>query len=362
MTVWEPKAPFVGLRKMSTLTQKQLAASLDVSQAAVSCILSGKTRGFNPQTVRRVKAAAKTMNYHADHNARGLVQQRSHMIGLLVSQSESGWVIPDIVAGVQDVCDQHGYSIVFYSHSGAEDEETHCRNCVNRRVEALIVSGTETRENADQILNFQRRGIPIVEVFNHSIPSLPAVRTDMYAAGRMAGEHLLSLGHRRIAHFTHDRYMHNPDARAMWEGFSGALTAAGVAPRVHTSELTAERPLSEPYFAAALASARAWMAQPDRPTAIWCYNSEHQAQALLWACRELGIDVPREVSVMGFNDILFLSPGLTTLKHPLRAIGRCATQRVMDMLADKPVSQDLDILLEPEFIARVSTVAPADIQ
>jgi len=342
------------------VTIKDIAREVGLSPTTVSLTLGGisKSASIPAATRKLVLDAAKRLDYQPNHNARSLVNQRSSLIGLLVSESESSWVIPSIVAGVQNICDAEGYSIVFYTHHGATDEELHCHNCVNRRVEALIVSGAETRENTDQILHLQKRGIPIVEVFNHSIPSVPAVRTDMYAAGRLAAEHLLALGHRKVAHFTHERYLINPDALEMWQGFSQTLAAAGVAAQVWTSILTPERPLGEPFFAEALAAARARLAQAERPTAVWCYNSEHHAQALLWACREQNLRVPQDLSVMGHNDIVFLSPALTTLRHPLYAIGQRATELIFDMLAQKPLAGRLDILLESEFIVRASTAPP----
>ena len=327
-------------------TIDDVAARSGVSTATVSRVLSGSVPA-RPETRERVLAAARELDYRPSGIARALKRQETRTLGLVVTDITNPFY-PQLVRAVEAAAHERGYGIVL-ANGGNEParELEHLDLLVERRVDGIvIVSSLMTRRHAERL---HGTAVPVVLVNDTVAGSgLPTVTTAHRHGARLATEHLIALGHRRIGHIGAPADQAASAQRR--QGVRDALRAAA---------------LGEPLIAigdgGVAGGARAAEALIGSDiTGIVAYN-DLTAIGALRALRRAGIGVPETVSVVGFDDIdlaAWTDPPLTTIRQPTDALGRWAVEHLTDLLAGHAVDGlSPPVLLEPTLVVRGSTAA-----
>lgn len=320
-----------------------------VSTATVSRALSGN--GPVSQTTKeRVVQAASDLGYVVSSNASSLASGRSRNIGAVVPHLNR-WFFTSVIEGAERVLLRRGYDLTLYNLSGDGEERKRVfeHHLLRNRVDAVFAVSLEVAE--PEVRRLLALGKPLVGV-GGPLPGVSTLTIDDVAVARLATDHLVSLGHRRIAHIgaSHefDLDFHIPTNRRL--GYEQALTEAGlpVDERLHRA---ADFTLPGGYEAA-----KQLLGTPhERPTAIFAASDEMAIGAIL-AARDLGLSVPRDVSVIGIDDHpLAEFFGLSTVaQHPVRQGERAAEL----LLAALDAGRRSPGIAPPE---PVSHTAPADL-
>lgn len=298
-------------------TVRDVAARAGVSIATVSRALRGHAN-VDPSTRQRVEEAARTLNYRPSGVARSLRLRATRTIGLIVTDIENPY-FPQIVSAVEDAARERGYSVLLAD--GRRDPEREIESLevlAERQVDGLIIASTAlTLRHKARIRDVP---CPVVIVNGVStVAAVPAVLSDNTTGGRLAAEHVLALGHRRLA------YLAAPSAddwavRERMAGVRSALAAHGL-----TDDALAVVPTTEGVEGGD-AAARDIIKGGARVTALLCYN-DLTAIGAIRGLRAMGLDVPRDVSVVGFDDIEMAShvdPPLTTIRQATEEMGHWA--------------------------------------
>lgn len=328
-----------------TATIEDVAARSGVSTATVSRVLSGSVPA-RPETRERVLAAVQELDYRPSGIARALKRKETRTLGLLITDITNPFY-PQIVRAVEAAAHARGYGIVLAD--GGDDparELAHIDMLVERRVDGIVIASSRmTRRHADRLGAIS---VPVVLV-NDSVAGsgLPTVTTAHRRGARMATEHLISLGHARIGHIGAPADQAAASQRR--HGVRDALRSAGLAEPIVA--------IGDGGVTGGAAAAQALIGAGV--TGIVAYN-DLTAIGALRALRRAGIDVPSQVSVVGFDDIemaAWTEPPLTTIRQPTAALGQWAVNRLANALrAGQPGAERAS--LAPELIVRDST-APA---
>jgi LacI family transcriptional regulator len=310
----------VGRVKMADVAQ-----AAGVSVATVSKVVNGHY-GVSQATLAKVLGVIDDLGYEASLGARSLRSQKTNIIGVLVAEFEP--FSTELLKGVSDAIQGSGYELLAYSgghRSGAVGWE---RKSLSRLGGTLIdgaIIVTPTVVDAGS-------GIPVVAVDPHWGPSdVPTVDADNLAGAVLATEYLIGLGHRRIAHLSG-----RPDlesARLREQGFRTAMAAAGLP----VDEALVRNGGYRPETAAG--PARELLSMPDRPTAVFAAN-DLSAIRTMEVAEELGLRVPEDLSVVGFDNVpesALATPPLTTISQPLRDMGARALDLLVQLLQGREV-------------------------
>lgn len=334
-------------RNGKSVTLEEVAQQAGVSPSTVSRILNG-TATVSDAKQQAVAEAIARLGFVPNPVARGLAGGRTLSIGVITQAIDSPFY-GGALLGIEEELDKAGYSPLFVSGHWNAAHETHCINMLrSRRVDGLIVL---TGRLSDAALKNTATSLPVV-VTGRKLkgPGLYSLDFDNVLGGRLATEHLLSLGHRRIAFIAGDPL--HPDARARELGYRQALEAAGVAfdpalmvPGAYQEEsgrLAVEHLLTT----------------GQRFTAIFAANDQMAMGAALGLHRR-GLRVPDDVSLVGFDDLqvsMYVTPPLSTVHQPVQDLGRLAAQAVLDLLRGRTPTAALPT---PVFAVRESTAAPS---
>lgn len=329
---------------------KDIARLARVSHSTVSRALHG-SQEVSPETAARIRKIAEKAGYRASAAARSLVSGRSSTIGVVVTNIADPFVA-GVVGGIEDLAEKHGYS-VFLANSNAEPEREVrvVRSFEERRVDGIIV--TSSRVGALYVPLMERMHVPIV-LLNNQHPSefVHSVLIDNVEASFQATQHLIQLGHRRIAYIG-DRFGHQSDTERR-TGYRRALKDAGIEV---ASELVAHGDGQPEGGAQAMAQL---LALRNRPTAVFCYN-DMSALGAMRKIRASGLRVPGDLSVVGFDDLYisqYLEPPLTTVRQPMRQMGRMAMDTLLHIFEGPHSTHNLRV--EGQLIVRQSTATPEE--
>lgn len=325
---------------------RDIADAAGVHPSTVSRALKDpKTARIAPETVERIRRAAEERGYTPNAWAKSLRTRKSMMVGLTMPRlTDSG--LAQMFDAAQRRALELGYQTVLVASEHANDPDAALRGLLDGRTDGLIIS-TATRDSAvlDQLA---ASGVRFV-LLNRSSGEHPGVFIDDLAGGSMAAKHLIDLGHSRIGHLSGPQNVSTGHLR--YEGFRAALTSAGLPVEerwVVPAHFDVER---------ALDAARRMLGPSDRPTAIVAVN-DTAAIAAMAVARELGLRVPDDLSVVGYNDseLSALMPiPLTTVRVPIPAMGASAVDLLMRKIAGEEVTS---IVLAPALITRQSTAPP----
>jgi len=332
---------------------EEVARRAGVSPATVSRALSG--RGHVSATTReRVLRAADDLGYVVSSSASALATGRMRNVGVVLPFLNR-WFYGAIVEGAESALLARGYDLTLYNLGGGAEERRSVFEhfLLRKRVDAVIAVSLELTDGELRRLHDVRK--PTVGI-GGPLPEVRTLSIDDIAISRLATEHLLALGHRVIGHIGGDHDLeadfHLPTNRRF--GYEQALEAAGVTPDPRLFR-PGDFTIPSGYDAA-----KSLLGEPSvRPTAIFAASDEMAIGAIL-AARDLGLDVPRDLSVIGIDDHeLAEFFGLTTIAQYPRMQGRLAVDVLMEELhPEHPTPESLNMPLPFDLVVRRTTAVP----
>ena len=333
-------------------TSADVAARAGVSRTTVSFVLNGRGDAKIPAATReRVLAAAAELGYVPHASARQLAGGRSHTIALVLRQSADqvagDAMLVETLRGLSAAARSAGLRVMVEALSPSDAESSYVSLVRGQHADGLVLSGPRTDDPA--FLELVRDGFPVV--LQGSLPDvpIPSVDVDNVAGARQAVEHLIELGHRRIAMITNAPVVYTAAVQRA-EGYREALAAAGIP---YDSGLVDEGGFDAP------SGQRAMSAILRRRTfdAVFV-ASDVVALGAIGALRESGRRIPDDVSVVGFDDVplaAFFDPPLTTVRLPAFELGHAAGVALIRRIADPSVVDRT--LLPIELVVRAATKA-----
>ena len=332
-------------------TLKDVAEAAGVHSATASRALNPDTRAaVNAETARRVLKAAESLGYRPNPIARSLKTARTRTVGLLIPDLTNP-LFPPIVRGADDVLNERGYiSLIASTDNDPEREQRLVDSLVSRQVEGLIVA--TARLEHPLLERLRSEGIKIV-LINRRVESLdlPSIVPDDTSGITQAVEHLVGLGHTRIAHLAGPHTTSTGAARS--RAFRHAVRDAGLA-----DDLIVECPYWQE--ASGAAALRTLLDRGAEFTAVVAGN-DLIALGCYDVFAERGIACPDQISVVGYNDIPFLDklrPPMTTIRIPHFDLGAEAARMLLGCI-NEPARRPGSVLLPVSLVVRGSTAAPA---
>src|SRR5580700_10105938 len=339
------KGPYLPPRPISLRT---LGDYLDLSPATISLVLNNApgVRSIPQETRDRVIAAAKKFEYRPSFFARSLRRRQSFSVGVLVPELSDGYSVL-VMSGIEEVLIEEGYFYLTASHRRKADLiEEYPGLLMDRSVEGFVAIDTALQHSLP---------LPVVAVAAHKpLPGVTRIVLDHSRAADLMLRHLYQLGHRQIAFMRGQTFSSDSDDR--WKSLMAVAKELGieVLPElvVQLEQNLSSPELGYPVVPQLLASKRTF-------TALVSYN-DIAAIGAIRAFRDLGLRVPEDVSVIGFDDIqgaAYHAPSLTTIRQPLSAMGNTAARILLQRIRGmKDYPEEVPIV--PELIIRESTLPP----
>jgi len=329
------------------VTLAELADEAGVSLSTVSKVLNGRS-DVSASTRGRVE---RILDQHGYQRRIGL-PNRNTLIELVFPELETAWAM-EIIRGVENIAKGNGLSVVLTEsgtrHSPAPDWIT---GVLRRRPVGVVLVFSDLAEDSKSQLRSRAIPFVVVDPAGDPAPDVPSVGSANWSGGLMATRHLIELGHSRIAAITGPEDMMCSLARL--DGYRSAMNTAGL-------------PIDETFTAfgnfqvdGGRDNARRMLSGEDRPTAIFA-GSDLQALGVLDAARSLGLRVPQDLSVVGYDDLQlaqWTSPALTTVHQPLTRMAEEAARLVIRM-SEEELDQVPRMDLATRLVVRESTAAPA---
>jgi DNA-binding LacI/PurR family transcriptional regulator len=339
----KPRAPARPIRL------KELAKHLNLSPTTLSFVLNRApaAESIPLSTKERIFAAAEGLNYRPNLMARSLRSQRTYSIGVLVPEFSDGYSAL-VLSGIEEVLLREGYIYLVTTHRHKPQIiDRNSQLLYARRVEGLIAVDTPY----DQHLP-----LPVVSVSGHkSVPGVTNIVLNHRRAAEAALTHLVSLGHRNIAFLRGQEF--SSDTEVRWDAIRAAAHRLRI--KIHpqnVAQLEGDTPSPEPGYVAA----RKLLAAGQPFTALFAFN-DVSAIGAVRAFREAGWEVPRDISIVGFDDVsaaAFHNPALTTIRQPLWRMGVLAAENLLErIVAGKASPAPSSIQVEAELIVRESTAS-----
>ncbi len=335
-------------------TVKDIAKAAGVSPSSVSYVLNNRTGEVSAETRTRVLKVVRELGYRPTPLSPKARVVRTNTIGLVmmhasVNTLRNGGFFPQVLDGILTSAMAHQMATTIYLIEQWDDVQATVRKRFDGRCDGMLFIGPSTENEIVPAL--WERGSPVVLISGESsIPGITSVDVDNRRAAKQAVEHLISLGHRRIAHLSATS-IYAPFVRRA-EGYRAALAEAGIPfdPRLE--------PDNQIWIETGVRSAIELMQMPleDRPTAIFC-GFDDQAAAVIRALTDLGFRVPEDVSVMGFDDadsVRGIDPPLSTIRQPFTEFGIRAMEVLLDMISSSS-REDHSEVLKHELVIRQST-------
>ncbi len=328
-------------------TIEDVARRAGVSVATVSRALRGLAN-VAPGTRAKVERAAADLRYRPDPNASRLAAGQSRAIGVAVPII-GGWYFSQVLAGVEAVLAPAGYDLLVYAAAGPDDRRRFLGDAlpVRKRVDGLVIVDIDLPP--DDVESWVASGVCVVTIGQRT-SGFPSVTIDNRTGAAVAARHLLGLGHREIAiiESVDDDRFHFSVAGLRRAGFDDALAEHGLVVRAdHVAHglFTVE---------SGRAAMEQLLAARPRPTAVFAASDE-MAIGAMQAVREQGLDVPGDMSIVGFDDHdLSGAVGLTTIRQPVVDIGGRAAARLLAEVAAGRPGGDHDVI-PTELVVRSST-------
>ncbi len=327
-------------------TIREVAEKAGVSFTTVSHVIN-HTRFVSEETRQRVLDAMKQLNYRPNALARSLRRGQTHTLGLILPDSSNPF-FAEIAHNVESAAFKLGYSVILCNtERDPQREQLYVEVLSEKQVDGVMFIAA-----ADQIASLQlliSLDLPVV-VVDRQLPDLEldSVLTDNRQGGRLATQHLIELGHRRIACISGPSNL-TPSGERL-TGFREAMAEAGL----EVDEALILRGDYHPESGRLCTSQL--LRSPEPPTAIFACN-DLMAYGALRAVAEAGCQAPRDVSIVGFDNIElsgYTSPPLTTIAQPKEEIGRLATLLLAERMANKALAPR-KILLPTEIMIRGSS-------
>ena len=326
---------------------KDIARDLNVSVMTVSKVVRG-CADVGAETRGRVLARIKELNYQPNWVARSLAARRTFMIGLIVPDLMHSF-FAEIAKGVASTIRPLGYDVVICnSEEDGAVEASEIERLLGRQVDGLLLASAQSPASAQVFDRIEARGVPYVLIDRHFPDSRASyVGADDAAIGRLATNHLIERGCRRIAHISGTQLTTGAGRQ---KGYQEALAAAGIAvPASYVVHATDDE--------SAYHATRKLLALKARPDAIFGYNDPTAAGAMK-AILEAGVAIPQEIKVIGVGNVHYsdlLRVPLSTIDQSSTAIGQQAADMLIKAIGSKRKRPPKTLLIEPILVAREST-------
>ena len=345
-------------RRGRRATSKDVSELAGVSRTTVSFVLNNvEDVHISPETRRRVLEAARELNYYPNAAARSLVRQQAGVIGLIISQNSEHIVadpfLPGLILGLGAATREHGFHFLIHPLDNSSQPTTYDDLIHTRRIDGAIISGPRSDdENLRQLLN---NDFPIVLHGRLENVETYCVDVDNVRGMQNATEHLIKLGHRRIALITNapPAFMSSADRHT---GYRLALETAGIP---YDDGLVRYGQFSADSGHKAMQD----ILDAGNPPDAACVASDLVAMGAMQAIRERGLRVPDDVAVVGFDDVplaAYMVPPLTTVRLPTYDLGWNLGDMLIRLIQDDTPGEKV-VLLETELVVREScgAVEPA---
>lgn len=334
-----------------------LAEHLELSQTTVSLVLndSPSAKSIPQETRNRVVEAARRLNYRPNYFARSLRQRRSMSVGVLASDLSEGYFTRVMTGVVQELNQAHYFFFTACHYWNRELMEMYPRMLMDRAVDGFLVLNTS-------LINIPV-SVPVVAISTHSEAPVEVTNVvlDHDIAATLALKHLYDLGHRRIAFMRGPAAI--PDSEYRWESIQKAARELNIQSdptlEVGLDESgwpmkTGQQPM-DPHIA--YAPTRALLEKTRDFTAMFCFN-DMAAIGAIRAITDVGLNVPRDISVVGFDDTTsaaFSIPSLTTIHQPLFEMGKRAAEILLERIASNNKQFPAEVMMSPDLVVREST-------
>ena len=337
--------------KKGRVTIKDIARELNIAPSTVSRALNDHP-AIKKETKDAVKALAEALDYQPNLLALNLLQKKSNTIGVIVPEI-TGHFFSAIITGIQDVIVDSEYNIMIcLSNESYEEELTIVKRLSKIQIDGVLVAPSSETKNFDHFRRLQKSGIPVV-VFDRDCPGLEAdkVLVDDYFGAFQAVEYLLGTGCKNIAHLGGPLNLSTTEQRL--QGYLDAL---------EKNKVPINRDYIEhvPGFSHkdAVKATKKLLALQEQPDAIFAYNDKIAISAM-HIVKKMGLQIPDEVSVLGFDDephSSFITPSLSTVWQPVYSMGMLSARILLSHLNNK--SNILDFrkeVFKPELVIRASS-------
>lgn len=332
------------MAKKTSVTLKGLAHQLGLSPSTVSRVLNDaageESRWASPETNRRILALARELGYAKNPYAASLRTARTRLIGVVVPRLQD-YVLATMYEGIDEAAVEHGYvAVVANSLDNRESHDQRVRKLLDQRIDGLILG--DTPFDGSTLAAIEREDVPFVLV-NRRSPGYPSVTCNDHQGGRLAGEHLASLGVKKVFLLAGKDQMSTSIDRTA--GFREALAEHGIElPDAHVATGGFDATAGE-------ADMRKLIDSAGIPDAIFAVN-DFAAIGALGVLAERGLSVPDDVKLVGYNDTPLASGvGLTTIRSPMHEIGRQGLEALLERMGGRDIES---AQLEPELIVRTS--------
>ncbi len=335
------------------VTLKELAARAQVHPSTISRVANNDPGlRIAPATRSRIEALLRETGYQPNGIARGLKLRQTNVLAVVIPDVTNPFFAA-LFRGVEDAAAPRGFNVLLCNTDGTpERQRSHLQSLEARRVDGVILASSFLRDPG--VRDLRRKKVPYVLVNRFSDEGEdPFVGSDDLVGGRLATSHLLELGHRRIGHLAGRATVSTGVMRR--RGYLAAHQLAGL---VADPQLVVEAGYSEEGGAAA---ARRLLSLQSPPTALFAIT-DLAALGAVEAALGLGLRVPEDVAIVGYNDIPLasrVSPGLTTMHVPIHDFGSVAAGMLLEQIESGAPSRRR-VLIAPELVVRGSTVAVAD--
>lgn len=335
---------------------RMLAEHLELSQTTVSLVLnnSPSARSIPEETRRRVLDAAQRLHYRPNYFARSLRQSRSMSVGVLAPDLSEGY-FAQVMSGVLDELTRARYFYFTACHDWKQDLiEMYPRLLLERAVDGFLLINTPT--------GHIEVPVPVVAISTHTpAENVTNIVLDHRMAAEQALTHLYQLGHRQIVFMRGPRAISDSEFR--WEAIQHVARKMGLAldPALVTRIDSAGWSMKTGYHPMApeigYKPMQALLERTHSFTAVFCFN-DIAAIGAMRALREAGLSVPRDISVVGFDDIqsaAYTAPPLTTVRQPLQEMGKRGAQVLLDRIANREREYPAEIVMASKLVIREST-------
>ncbi|WP_066073227.1 LacI family DNA-binding transcriptional regulator [Neobacillus soli] len=331
------------------ITIKDIARKANVSITTVSRVINQKSEGIGDSTRKKVLDIIEELDYRPNSIARSMITKQTNTIGLIIPDIRNPF-FPELVRGVEDFANQHAYNVFLCNTDGEPKRELEYISLMKEKnVDGIIFtySCAETIHQLEEIVLDQK--IPLV-LLDRGVDDqkFSGVSIDNEKAGYLATKHLLDLSHTKIGCITGPAQF--PNSKDRLNGYRKALKEAGI-PFDQDLILAADFQMDGGYQAA-----KTLLAKKDI-TAIFAFN-DVMAFGVYQAAAEQGMNIPEDVSVVGFDNINYnqlLNPKLTTIEQSVYDMGEISAKILLEQITQGGDVKNKTLYLEPSLILREST-------
>lgn len=330
-----------------TVTIKDIANKANVSITTVSRVINNKKEGIGEETRKKILQIIEELDYSPDSIARSMKTKKTKSIGLIIPDIRNPY-FPELVRGVEEIANQSNYDVLLYNTDGSEHKELESLKLIKEnKVDGIIFTSSNTTTFDAGNKRYINNDSSVI--FIDRAPeggTYSGVFLNNVKAGYIATKHLIDLNHKNIGCITGPKQVQNSEERL--NGYKKALNDAGI----NVNEdiiLTGDYQMHSGYEAAKK------LIKNRSVTAIFALN-DLMAFGVYKAAQELGVKIPNDISIVGFDNLSFnelLTPKLTTIDQKVSKMGQAAARLLLNRIAGE--KQNKSIYLEPQFIIREST-------